>query len=233
MASRRLIPIMRQVEFFDGEIYHVYNRGVEKRDIFLNDWDYHRFVHCLYEFNDEQPALNARHAYKSVIERHGCSAFFPEKVKRMPLVEIMVFTLMPNHYHLMLRQRKNKGVTRFMHKLGTGYTMYFNKKHVRVGSLFQGPFKAEHLTANEHLIHLPHYIHTNPFRGLASVEDILKYRWSSFPDYAGKENFPHVTSRDFLLNIFNGEKGYLKFTAERIGNDNNSYPEIMNQIVLE
>lgn len=217
MASRHLISTMRKIEFCDGEIYHVYNRGVEKRDIFMDDRDYHRFVYCLYEFNDEQPALNARHAYKPVIN-HDRSAFSPVKCKRMPLVEIMVFTLMPNHYHFMLRQIKENGITRFMHRLGTGYTMYFNKKYERVGSLFQGPFKAVHLSKQEHFIHLPHYIHTNPYRGLASVEsveDLLKYRWSSFPDYAGKENFPNVTRRDFLLNLYNGEEGYLKFTEDR------------------
>lgn len=215
---------MRKIEFVDGEIYHVYNRGVEKRDIFVDKRDYCRFIYGLYEFNDEQRTLNSRHQYSTHTERYGNSSIPLLKIDRMPLVEVLVFTLMPNHYHLMLRQVKKKGIARFMQKLGTGYTMYFNKKYTRSGVLFQSKFKAVQVNNETQLIHLPHYIHTNPlelkYRGPASVNYLLDYRWSSFPDYAGKDNFPSVTSRDFLLNIYGGEAAYLKHTVDRLDIEN-------------
>ena len=120
---------MRKITFENNEIYHIINRGVEKRNIFSNDKDYLRFIHDLYEFNDEAPAENIY--YKSVgLESYDAK---PRKVirERKLLVEILTFCLMPNHYHLLLRQIKDKGITNFMHKLGTGYTMSFNKKYKR------------------------------------------------------------------------------------------------------
>lgn len=227
---------MRKVEFADGEIYHVYNRGVEKRDIFIDERDYYRFVYGLYVFNDEQPALSARHQYRSQNERYNTASTPLLNIRRHPLVEILVFTLMPNHYHLMLRQNKESGVARFMQKLGTGYTMYFNKKYTRSGVLFQGKFKAVHVNHAAHCIHLPHYIHTNPLelnrRGRTSVDHLLGYRWSSFPDYAGKENFPYVTNRDFLLNVYGGEAEYLEYTRDRLGIETPS-PENMENVMLD
>jgi putative transposase len=141
---------------------------------------------------------------------------------RKRLVDILVFTLMPNHYHLMLRQKAENGITKFMQKLGTGYTMYFNKKNKRSGSLFQGRFKAVHLTNNEHLIYLPHYIHTNPlslnYGGSTSIVFLEKYRWSSFLDYIGVDNFPSITERPYLLEIFGGESIYRLHTENCLKN---------------
>jgi putative transposase len=211
---------MRKIEFTTGEIYHVYNRGVDKREVFADENDYLRFVNSLYEFNDEQPAVNTNHRYKSTIWRNTGASIPLHKTTRFQLVEILAFSLMPNHYHLMLRQVKDQGITRFMRKLGTGYTMYFNKKYDRTGVLFQGKFKAEHVYNEIHFLHLPHYIHTNPlklnYRGPTSIKFLMDYRWSSFPDYAGKDNFPDITNRDFLLEIFGGNECMIKYTTDRI-----------------
>jgi putative transposase len=121
----------------------------------------------------------------------------------------------------MLRQKKEKGVTDFMRKLGTGYTNYFNQKYHRVGSLFQGKYKIVHVKKEEHFLHLPFYIHFNPLdlieprwkeRRLKNADKASKflesYRWSSYPDYIGKKNFPSVTQRKFLLEVFNSPEQY-------------------------
>ncbi|MDE2144812.1 MAG: transposase [Patescibacteria group bacterium] len=131
---------------------------------------------------------------------------------------------MPNHFHLLLEQKEENGIIKFMQKLGTGYTNYFNKKYERVGGLFQGRFKATHVNNNTHFLHLPFYIHTNPldliYRSSTSIDwkdkmDFLEnYRWSSYPDYIGKKNFPSVTSRKTLLDYWGGEKEYQKETEE-------------------
>ncbi|MBI2640394.1 MAG: transposase [Candidatus Sungbacteria bacterium] len=212
------MPI-RKIAFVENEIYHICNRGVEKRDIFLNNKDYFRAVHNLYEFNNKAPALNLYYKIP-FLESYEAG---PRKIesKGNPIVEILTFVLLPNHYHLLLRQLSDGGITEFMHKFGTGYAMYFNQKYQHVGPLFQGPFKAVLVKEEAHFIHLPFYIHANPldlkfpeWRGqklrnvTAAIKFLENYRWSSFPDYIGKKNFPSVTKRDFLLKIYGGPKKY-------------------------
>jgi len=197
---------MKPRKFSNDSVWHIYNRGVERRDVFLHTADYLRFVVNLYEFNDSAPALNVGyHLIASPIE---VRLQYPRKEQ---LVDILAFCLMPNHYHLMVQQRVENGITIFMRKLGTGYTNYFNTKYERVGPLFQGTFKSVMLEREAHFIHLPHYIHLNPLDfknpewrngAVKDPEKVLtslaSYRWSSLPDYLNASNFPTVTNREFL-----------------------------------
>lgn len=219
---------MRDIKFTEGEIYHIYNRGVEKRNIFSGEEDYFRFIHDLFEFNDEEPAANLYYK-KSLFQKQSYEAK-PRKIERKPrklLVEILVFCLMPNHFHLLLKQRREGGIVEFMHKLGTGYTMSFNQKYKRTGSLFQGTYKAVLVEKDSHFIHLPYYIHLNPLdlkfpewrnKEIKNYKEAMKflenYRWSSFPDYIGKKNFPSVTQREFLNEFFEGPEQYKKDTLK-------------------
>ncbi|MBU2263515.1 transposase [Patescibacteria group bacterium] len=227
---------MQKPKFVENQIYHVYNRGVEKRSIFLENNDYLRFIHDLFEFNDVSPALesNIRFSHRNPssvnsLRLEQCLEIgSPNKPnKRKFLVEILIFVLMPNHYHLLLRQKKENGIIKFMQKLGVGYSMYFNQKYERVGPLFQGRFKAVLVNNESHFIHLPYYIHTNPLdlkfpewksKSLKNYKEAIKflenYRWSSFPDYIGKKNFPSVSQREFLLEFFGGPEQYKKDTIE-------------------
>ena len=208
-----------------GAVCHVYNRGVEKRSIFTRERDYLRFIHGLFEFNDETPAINTLYYFdqESVpLKNIEVGLRYAGMDSRALLVEILAFVLMPNHFHLMLRQIREGGITEFMRKLGTGYTNYFNKKYERVGHLFQGKYKSATLVSEAHFVHLPYYIHSNPLdlfstktkKGEVSSKDAFEflksYRWSSFSDYIGKQNFPSVTQRDFLLHFFAGEMQYKK-----------------------
>ena len=216
---------MEKPQFVNREMYHVYNRGVEKRDVFLEKTDYLRFVHDLFEFNDEAPALNFRYKLPQY-QLHEVELREVEIKERKPrklLVEILAFCQMPNHYHLLLRQKIDNGIVRFMQKLGTGYTNYFNTKEERVGALFQGRFKATYINREEYLEYLFYYIHFNcldliePSWREGKIENYQKainflnsYRWSSHLDYIGKKNFSSITQREFLLDIFNGKENYKK-----------------------
>ena len=227
-------------QFVDNEIYHIYNRGVEKRKIFLGGKDFLRFIHSLFEFNDKNPAVNVSYYFNPLSLKTEHQNIKEERRDRKLLVEVLAFTLMPNHFHLLLRQITEGGIITFMQKLGTGYTMYFNKKYERVGGLFQGRFKAVLVHTDAHFIHLPFYIHTNPvdllYRGSTSIEKQINfletYRWSSFPDYIGKKNFPSVTSRDFLLDFFRGEAAYKKATFEWL-RERNQNKETIKTLTLE
>jgi len=215
----------RKVNFAEDQIYHICNRGVEKRNIFLHHADYFRFIHDLYEFNDEAPAT-LLHFKKPFLQSYETRSHRIIK-KRECTVEILAFVLMPNHYHLLLRQVTESGISKFMHKLGVGYAMYFNKKYQRVGTLFQGSFRSVHVTREAHFIHLPFYIHANPLdlkfptwrqRELTKPQEAMKflenYRWSSFPDYIGRKNFPSVTQRAFLTDVFGKPKQYQATTLQ-------------------
>jgi len=203
-----------------GEIFHILNRGVDKRNIFLDDHDYFRFIHNLFEFNDPSPVFNLGY----FLNRNQSIDLRSRYVKRRKLiVEILAFCLMPNHFHLLIRQKEDGGITKFMRKLGIGYAKYFNQKYQRIGALFQGRYKAVPVSRGSHFIHLPYYIHFNPLDLIMpewrmgkiknykkAVKFLESYRWSSHLDYIGKKNFPSVTQREFLLKIFRGPENYRK-----------------------
>jgi putative transposase len=207
----------KRIKFVNNETYHVYNRGTDKRQIFLSNCDRFRFLHGLFVFNDEYSAnVNLTKQFircpGKVVDDAVPHVVSHKHVPREPLVDILAFVLMPNHFHLLLRQRVNNGITSFMQKLGTGYTLYFNQKAKRNGCLFQGRFKAVHIETDAQLLHIPFYIHANPLslcKDGGSPEEFLEsYCWSSHRDYCGLKNFASITQRRFLLDVFGGEAGY-------------------------
>lgn len=213
----------KRPQFVNGEIYHVFNRGVEKRNIFQQISDYFRFIFCLYELNDKN-LVKMRDRIKERKARKYTGA--TRAIKRRPLVETIAFCLMINHYHLVLRQLVDNGISLFMKKLGDSYVGYFNQKYNRkgMGSLFQGRFKAVRIKTNDQFINLICYIFTNPVELLEktwketgirnpkkAIKHLKSYRWSSYLDCIGKENFPSVTRRDFLLKVFRGADNLKKF----------------------
>ncbi|MEK7560842.1 MAG: transposase [Patescibacteria group bacterium] len=201
--------------FTTNALYHLYNRGVEKRPIFLDDGDHFRFIHGLYEFNDTATASNL--FYK----KDALRSYEVKLRKRELLVEILAFCLMSNHFHLFVRQRRELGITQFMHKLGTGYTNYFNKKYERVGGLFQGTFRAKYIESDRHFLYLPHYIHLNPLDFIApewrekrirnknqALRFLDNYRWSSYRDHTGRENFPFVIAGNAFRELYTTPQKY-------------------------
>lgn len=191
------------------ELYHVLNRGVEKRDLFMSTGDYARFVHDLYEFNDPNPARNAGRDFNptSMIDLRN------QSLSRSRIVDIHGWCLMKNHYHLLLSELVEGGLTLFIRKLNVGYANYFNEKYRRVGTLFQGRTKRIRITSDAHFLHILHYIHLNPLDFVGTAKEwrlgrvqnakaaraqLDSYRWSSYQDYSGRKNFPSILSMDFM-----------------------------------
>src|SRR3989338_11193064 len=144
---------------------HVLSRGVDKRNIFLDKQDYLRFIHDLFEFNNQEPANNISYHFSGrangVIRSPITNGEDTRKVRRL-LVTIHSFCLMPNHYHLFLSPRVENGISIFMRKLNIGYAKYFNQKCERTGTLFESRYRSVPVTEERHLLHLPYYIHLNP-----------------------------------------------------------------------
>jgi len=185
---------MRKFEFQTGEFYHIYNRGVDKREVFLDKWDYVRFLKSLREFNND--SIYEQRVYARNRELMGLS---PEASGLSPLVEFITYCLNPNHFHFLLKQLRDNGIRIFMHKLGTGYTCYFNQKYNRSGSLFQGPFKAIHIKSDSYLLWLSGYINGN-----AEIHKIAKaenWIWGSYLDYTGKRR-GMLCNKNIILSQF-------------------------------
>lgn len=166
---------MRKITFSNNEFYHIYNRGVDKRKIFLRNGQYLHFIETI------QRILTT----SSATPKFSKTAMTQEISFKK--IDIICYCLMPNHYHLLLKQKEEGGITEFMHKLNTSYTKYFNISNKRTGRLFEYTFKAVYIESENQLIHVSRYIHLNPL--IADlVFDLKKYKWSSYPDYIGKRN---------------------------------------------
>jgi len=202
------------------ELYHLLNRGVEKRNVFVEEADYVRFVHDMYIFNNLAP-VDPNHRFKK-IKNHR---------KRNLLVDIHAFCLMPNHYHMLVSEKNDNGISNFMRKLNMGYAKYFNEKYSRTGVLWQGIFRKIQVKRDAHFLYIPYYIHLNPldltvpkWRDGAvqnpgkAIDLLLRYRWSSFMDYYGIENFPSLTNRVLLSDILGSQEDQKQVIKEIISN---------------
>jgi len=222
---------IRKVQFANDEFYHVLNRGIEERTIFLDDEDRLRFINSLMVFNDSNHAQWSMRGFWS--QRDPASLVISEYKSEDPLVEIHSFALMDNHFHLLVKQVKENGVSNFMNKLG-GYSYYFNKKYQRVGSLFQGRFKAVLVRTDDQLKNVFVYVNTNPvgliepgwkengIKNFAKLRQFIKeYQWSSYPDYVARGTNCSFIKKDFFLKLFDGANGckeeiemWLKYKVE-------------------
>ncbi|MBI4089030.1 transposase [Candidatus Kaiserbacteria bacterium] len=210
--------MQRKITLTESEFYHIYNRGVEKREIFSDINDRERFLRLLFIANSTEP-FNFRDIKNKKLSgiNRGAS-----------LVAIGSYCLMPNHFHLLVKEVVSGGTSAFMEKLSTGYSMYFNKKHARVGPLFQGRFKAQHVDNDQYLKYLFAYIHLNPIKLIDSrwkenrVKDrkraeryLSNYRYSSYSDYSGSEREERaiLTTQEFPV-YFEDTHGFNDFLNE-------------------
>ncbi len=191
----------------DDDIVHIYNRGTEKRIIFLDDQDHYRFIHYLYVCNDEKPL-------QEILESSNRDPISVYADNRTRLVNLLAHTEMPNHYHLAVHQKVERGISKYMQKLGVAITMYFNEKYKRTGALFQGKYKYRIVENEAQVPILIRYLHLNQLDILqpgwkddglkdknAAIEFLRTYRWSSFPDYLGIKNFPSVLNLEDAIDL--------------------------------
>lgn len=183
---------LRKKPLITGELYHIYNRGVEKRQVFLSDEDNERFLQSLVEFNVATPIGSI---YENSFRHEELSQLGSSTPK---LVEIVSYCLNRNHFHLLLRQVHEDGISKFMQKVGTGYTNYFNERQKRSGALFQGRFKAKHVDSNDYLLRLFAYINLNSEAGVSVTKsELFRSSWKQLLGQVGGicENFGVITEQ--------------------------------------
>jgi len=215
----------RILPFSTGEYYHIYNRGTEKRDIFLDKADYLRFIVLLYISN------NIEAVHISNLREQG--KFLRDIInleRKETLVDIGTYCLMPNHFHLLIKEKRAGGISEFMKKISTGYSMYFNKRYERTGRLFEGTFKSVHADSDEYLKYLFAYIHLNPIKLINPVwkEEGIRnsveaklflsgYSFSSYLDYTmkarnnGKRPESKILNKNVFPEYFSTEKDFESF----------------------
>ncbi len=187
----------------EGEYYHIYNRGTEKRKIILDEYDLDRFLESMKEFNTLEPI-------GSIYEQSFIKKELGSPTSKSKLVSIISYCINPNHFHMLITPLVEKGIEKFMQRIG-GYTKYFNEKYKRNGVLFQGKFKSKHVyTDNRYLLHLSAYINMNNRNRLGSPTSKLSK--SSLEEYTKGEK--GICNMDIVLGQFENGKEYLRFSLE-------------------
>ena len=210
----------RKEQFANDEIYHIILRGLDDNLIFRDINDYYRGIFSIYEFNNaHRIEIRKRREERKREKASGV----PDSAivdKREKLAEVLAFCFMPNHIHLLLKQLRDGGIVKFMNKIGSGYAGYFNRKYKRKGYVFQNRFRSIHIKNDDQFTIIFNYIHSNPVsliepgwkeNGIKNpdkaIKFLKKYKWSSYKDYAGENNFPSVTERKFMSEFMGGIKG--------------------------
>jgi len=205
MSKCYTVGTMTRPRFANGEFYHIYNRGVDKRPIFSRQSDIHRFLESIDVFNSINPV-------GSIFE--NTFVINKRKSKTQKLVNIICYCLNINHFHLMLEQLADGGISEFMKRVGIGYTKYFNAQERRSGVLFQSKFKAVHVDSNEYLLRLNSYINLNN-----RINSSLGHRMSksSWEEYIGIEE-TSFCAKGIILKQFRSIKEYKEFALDALQN---------------
>jgi putative transposase len=209
---------MREEGLITGEVYHVFNRGVDKRRLFFDDSDYTRFLESMYLFSD-QTYFHSPDPIERVVRLASSEV---DVGFRDELVEILAYCLIPNHYHLLIRQLVDDGISTFIHKVQMGYTRVFNGKHRRSGTLYEGTFKAIRVDRDPYFIYLPVYTHLNALDltdlnwrdGLVddwgkAVERLNAYPWSSHGAYSQFAQYLPLIKEETIKGFYPNEGEYL------------------------
>lgn len=205
----------RTILLISGEIYHVFNKGLTGQPIFTNKRDYQRFFETIIFYQNKNTPM--RYSKFLILSGEEREKILENLIKRHDSsVELICYCLMPNHFHLLLRQNENNGISKFIGDLTNSYTRYFNVKNKRHGPLFQGKFKAVRIEDDDQLLHVSRYIHLNPYTSyvVKNIKEISVYPYSSFSEYL-KQTKDSSINHEPVLSNFKTKKSFMKFTFDR------------------
>ena len=200
---RRLTP------FETGNYYHVFNRGVNRTATFLDNRDHNQALFSMNYYRISKPPVKFSRL-KSLSETDRTRILANVLNSHDTLVDILCFVQMPNHFHFLLKQNQENGISKFISQFTNSYTRFFNTAHNRTGHLFQGQFKAVEIESEAQLIHVSRYIHLNPYvSNLVKKEELANYKWSSYPQYLSSN--PKLISASLIVGIFKSPQKYAEF----------------------
>jgi len=207
---------MPNVVLTENETYHIFNRGLDRRPVFLNHWDFVRAWKTLDFYRFKNTSLNL--AKVLVMGKEDKEKFFSNLRKDSnKQVEVISYCFMPNHFHFLLKQKQKEGISTFLSNFTNSYTRYFNARHKRRGRLFEGVFKAVRIETEEQLMHVSRYFHLNPVVSLVIKEcELGDYNWSSFPEYLGECQGIEICDKEIVLSGFSSKEDYRTFVHDRI-----------------
>ncbi len=207
---------MRPHSFVNGEFYHVYSHTISDLPLFRNDSDYIRFLQVLFSSNGQRamPHLGRANGLNLV------SDIRDEKINLgEPLVDIISFCLMPNHFHLLLREIKDGNISIFMHRILVSFSKYINIKYERRGHVFERTFNSKIISDNEYLLRVSSYIHLNSKDIREWHKKEALYPWSSFQDYVAENRWGRLIKNEEILSQFENNKDLYKDFVEESRND--------------
>ncbi len=219
----------RKVIFANDEYYHIFNRGIARQPVFFSKRDYEHLLltFSYYRFIESPVKLSRFLTLPKDIQRQILKGL---DIHPKTYVDIICFVLMPNHFHLLLKQTSESGITKFMSKSINSFTRYVNTKQERVGDLFQGVFKAVRIETNEQLLHVSRYIHINPVVShVVKDKDLFGYQWSSLPDYIHETS--SFVSNSVVLDQFSSKESYKNFILDQV--DYGKKLEEIKHLVIE
>lgn len=213
---------MRKIQITPGEYYHIFNRGNNKQKIFTDQRDWARLLFLVVYFQSPLNFFNLSRQISHYVKHRvfNISEDVETKICRGRYVELINFTIMPNHLHLTLCEFEEGGIAKYMQRILNSYTKYFNTKYEKVGHLFQGPYKAVYIKNNEQLLYLSTYIHRNQreIEEWKGKEDL--YPWSSYQDYVNKNRWGNLLKSESILSQFPNKNEYLNFVKTSPAKDN-------------
>lgn len=221
----------RLMPFITDEIYHVVNRGISERQVFSDAKEYSRAIEVINYYRYKSPPLKFSLFLKQSLE-------FRQKVidslrkKGKELVDILCFCLMPSHFHILLKQKIDNGVSKFLSIFQNSYTRYFNIKNERRGPLFYDQFKAKRIVTDEQLLHVSRYIHLNPYSSFVvrKAKDLESYTWSSLPYYL-EDNMETFCKTEIILDFFKTKQKHHEFVFDQANYQREL--DIIKHLILE
>ena len=204
---------MRLIKFAEGEYYHVCSRSTDQKQLFFDDVDKARFLFLILHFQSPTPIHNTGWYAHSFLKKQ---VYAPTKSKLSDIlktryIELVAFAMMPNHFHLLLKNMEDQILSIYMHRVLTAYSKYFATKYKKPGHVFQGPFRAVHIKNNVQLLHTSAYIHKNPIDIKELGNDILNYQWSSYQDYVSTNRWGKLLETKIVSEQFNNQNAYRNF----------------------
>lgn len=205
---------LRKIPLINKEVYHIVNRGVASMPIFKTSRDYSRFINTFIYYQYQSPPIKYS-KFRTLSQDRRKEILRTLKRKNNFIVEIICYCVMPNHFHLLLKQLKNNGIVDFIRLTTNSYSRYFNTKNKRKGPLMEGRFLNVRIETDEQLLHVNRYIHLNPYSSfiVKDFRKLLDYSYSSLPEYLRKDE-TQICKKDIILKNFKSKNKYLKFIKD-------------------